>query len=58
MELYRVCVDNFGWSLKDIDETDLETLIEFISHRNKPDPNKRIINGKVYTRATKPPSWL
>lgn len=56
--LYSKCVDNFGWSLKDIDDTNIETLIDFIFHKSKPDPDIRIIGGKVYKRAIKPPSWL
>ncbi len=58
MSVYRACVDRYGWSLKDIDETDIETLFEFLVFRNRPDPNIRVIDGRVYRKATRPPSWL
>ncbi len=46
------------WSLHEIDETDFDNLIAFISFKPEDDPNTRIINGKTYHRASKPPSWL
>ncbi len=58
MSVYLSCVDRYGWSLKDIDETDIETLFEFLVFRGRPDPNIRVINGKIYRKATRPPSWL
>lgn len=58
IHVYRKCVEKYGWSLKDIDETNLETLFDFVLYKEKPDPNIRTINGKTYRRATKPPSWL
>jgi hypothetical protein len=58
--LYKKCVKEFQWSLKDIDDTNLETLLDFLLFENKPDPNTRVIGGKVYRRATPgtAPSWL
>jgi hypothetical protein len=58
MTIYMRLVKNLGWNLKDIDETNLETLIDYLFYNSKPDPNIRVINGKEYHRATKPPSWL
>lgn len=57
-ELYHRLVEKFGWALKDIDDTNLETLIDFLFYKPEKDPNVRIINGKTYYRATKPPAWL
>jgi hypothetical protein len=51
-------VEKYNWTLFDIDETDISNLLTFISHKSKPNQNTRIINGKTYKRATKPPSWL
>lgn len=58
--LYHKCVTKFNWSLRDIDETNLETLIDFLFFKEKPDENTMVINGKTYKRAesNKPPSWL
>lgn len=44
--------------MHDIDETDISNLLAFVNFRPETDPNMRVINGKTYTRATKPPSWL
>jgi len=41
-----------------MDETNLETLFDFLFTKEKSDPNIRIIGGKTYKRVTKPPSWL
>jgi hypothetical protein len=57
MSVYRELVKKMGWSLKDIDDTDLETLVDFLFF-TKTDPNLRVINGKEYHRANKAPSWL
>jgi len=53
--MYKKCVENWGWSLNDIDDTNFETLMDFLLFK---DPNLRVIDGKKYKRATKPPSWL
>jgi hypothetical protein len=53
-----MCVQNFRWSLHELDETDFDTLIEFLFYEEEPDPNTRVIGGKTYKRATAPPSWL
>ena len=58
MQVYKSCVDKYGWSLKEIDETDLDTLFEFLVMKDKPDPNVRVIDGKNYLRASKVPDWL
>ena len=58
MHIYRSCVDKFGWSIRDIDETDLDTLFEFMVLKNEPDPNMRTIDGKSYVRSGKVPEWL
>ncbi|MDP4095475.1 hypothetical protein OIN60_01540 [Paenibacillus sp. P96] len=51
-------VRELRWSLYDIDETDINNLMAFIHFKPSDDPNVRVINGKTYHRATKPPSWL
>jgi len=43
--------------LKDIDDTDLELLVDFIFYQNN-DPNVRTIGGKQYKRAQGVPNWL
>ncbi|MFA6717905.1 MAG: hypothetical protein WCS15_02375 [Prevotella sp.] len=58
MKLYRMCIQKFQWSLRELDETDFDTLIEFLFYEEKSDPNIRTIGGKTYKRATAPPSWL
>ena len=58
MYIYRSCVEKFGWSIRDIDETDLDTLFEFMTLGEKADPNVRIIDGRSYIRSTKAPEWL
>jgi hypothetical protein len=58
MSLYKKCSKEWGWMPRDIDETNLETLMDFLFYKESADPNTRVINGKTYQRATKPPSWL
>lgn len=55
ISMYRTCVSRFGWDLAAIDNTNFETLIDFICWR---DPDTQMIAGKVYKRTTKPPAWL
>lgn len=57
IRLYRELVNNYSWSLTDIDNTDFETLIDFMTMEDK-NPNERVINGKVYKRAQGVPKWL
>lgn len=57
LSVYRQLIKSFGWSLKDIDETNLETLVDFLFF-NINDPNIKIIDGKEYHRAKSAPSWL
>lgn len=58
--LYKVLVQQYGWSLREIDDTYLETLFDFLLGKSPEEDNTRIINGKVYKRAAKgaPPAWL
>lgn len=58
VSLKRTIFKTFGWTLHDIDETDISNLLAFINFTPELDPNTRVINGKTYTRANKPPSWL
>lgn len=58
LSLYKKCCEDYGWTPREIDDTNLETLMDFLFYKSKPDPNTRMIEGKVYHRATKPPSWL
>ena len=58
IDLYTRCVRAFGWSLRELDETDFETLIEFLWHEEPEDPNTRVIGGKTYRRAQGAPTWL
>ncbi len=53
-----MCVNSLHWSLKDLDETEFETLIQFLFCEEPKDENTRVIGGKTYKRATKAPSWL
>jgi hypothetical protein len=57
-KIYHYCVKKFYWSLRDIDETDLETLMDFIFYREDADPNVRVISGKIYRRVKGVPTWL
>lgn len=47
----------FNWSLKEIEETNLETLMDFIWYKDN-DPNTRTINGNTYTRTQGVAQWL
>ncbi len=55
--IYYTCVKTFHWSLKEIDETDLETLMDFLFYREE-EPDTRVINGKIYRRSDRVPGWL
>ncbi|GIO36877.1 hypothetical protein J41TS12_17380 [Paenibacillus antibioticophila] len=55
LNLYKECVKKLNWSLKTIDETDLELLLDFLFSG---DPHTRVINGKTFVRAASPPAWL
>lgn len=59
MGIYYRLVNAHGWSLKDIDETNLETLFDFIYYKDN-DPNTRVINGKTYHKYSGhgAPDWL
>jgi hypothetical protein len=58
VSLKRTISRTFGWSLNEIDETDISNLLAFVNFTPEADPNTRVIDGKSYTRADKPPSWL
>lgn len=58
MSLYKKCAKEWGWIPKDIDETNLETLMDFLFFKESIDQNLKVIEGKVYKRAEKPPLWL
>lgn len=57
MGIYKKLVEAFGWSLNNIDDTDFETLVDFLFF-NTSNPNVKIINGKEYHRVKGVPSWL
>ena len=58
MKLYKMCVNNLHWSLRDLDETEFDTLIQFLFCEEEKDDNTRTIGGKTYKRASAAPSWL
>jgi hypothetical protein len=53
-KLYSTIVEKLSWPLKQIDETDFDTLMEFLFYK---DPDVRYIKGKKYVR-TSDPKWL
>ena len=57
MKIYTKAVKELGWSLRDIDDTYLDTLMEFLFFKES-DPNIKVIAGKEYHRTTKVPNWL
>lgn len=57
LHIYKKCVKSFGWNLKAMDETNFETLIDFLT-LDDADPNERVINGKRYKRTQGTPKWL
>jgi hypothetical protein len=54
-QLYHTLAHKLGWPLRQIDETDFETLMDFLFYK---DPNTRVINGRTYNRAAGVPNWL
>lgn len=60
MNIYRTYINKYNWGLNELDETNLETLIDFMLLKTSEDKNTKIINGQTYMRAekNKPPSWL
>lgn len=44
-------------NLHDLDETNMETLLDYLFFKPK-NPNVKVIDGKTYVRASSPPSWL
>ena len=57
LSIYKQLVNNFSWSLSSIDDTNLETLVDFLFFTTN-DPNIKVIDGKEYHRINKAPSWL
>lgn len=57
LNVYKTCVKKLNWSLKEIDETDFELLLDFLFSGDS-DPHTRVINGKTFSRAVSPPAWL
>lgn len=57
MHIYCWCAKVFRWDLRSIDETNFETLIDFLTF-DENDPNERTINGRTYRRAQGVPQWL
>lgn len=58
LNLKRTLSKKLGWSLYEIDESDICNLLAFIQFSPEDDPNVRVINGKEYHRAKDTPSWL
>lgn len=58
LNLKRTIVNKLGWSLHEIDETDISNLLAFIQFRPEDDPDVKIIRGKEYRRAKSVPKWL
>lgn len=58
LNLKRTISKKWGWSLFEIDETDICNLLAFIQFKPDDDPNVRIIKGKEYHRVKDAPSWL
>lgn len=56
MSAFKECAKAYGWSLKDIEETNLESLLEF--WQTKTTETEITINGKKYKLAAKPPAFL
>lgn len=59
-DLYKRLVKEHGWNLNDIDETNIETLFDFLFMEKYQDKNVAVIHGKEYMRAApgKAPEWL
>jgi hypothetical protein len=57
LDLYRNCAKAFGWSIKDCDESDFETLMLFWLTEASA-PTQKTINGQVYKLASRAPSFL
>ena len=58
MGLYWFLYQKLGWSARETDETDFETLCAFIGYKQKPDKDIAVIGGKHYRRASGVPDWL
>lgn len=56
MSAFKECARAYGWSLKDIEETNLESLLEFWN--TKVAETEKVINGTTYKLAAKPPAFL
>lgn len=58
LNLKRTIVKKLGWTLHDIDETDIDNLLAFMQFNPEEDPDVKVINGKEYHRVKQAPSWL
>jgi len=58
LNLKRTISKKLGWSLFEIDETDISNLLNFINFSVEDDPDIKIMNGKEYRRAKSTPDWL
>lgn len=62
LQFKHTIVKAFGWSLHDIDETDIESLLAFFLHKEAEfkDPDSRCIDGQMSKRfkGQGAPSWL
>jgi hypothetical protein len=56
--LKKTINEELKWSLFEIDQCDFFNLLTFIQFKPEQDKNTRVINGQIYRRANKPPSWL
>ena len=57
-DLYYRCVKNLNWSLYDIENTELESMLSFVFYREPKNKNEFVYKGKVYKRTEGAPSWL
>jgi len=58
LRIYKKLAAAYNWSIKEIDETDFETLVEFIANKPKDGNEYMTIGGKLYRKAKGVPSWL
>jgi hypothetical protein len=56
MASFKACAKAYSWSLKEIEETNLESLLEFWAVQTF--EAEKTINGKKYTLAAAPPAFL
>jgi hypothetical protein len=54
--MYKSLAKAYGWSLYDMEQTNLETLVEYLN-TELPETEK-VIGGKTYRLATQAPAFL